>query len=81
VASRVVSLKSLSTVIERHGLKPGKDGNYHITLAMAKEAEVLDVAAGDPGLSPQEINDLKAAGQGLPQSTWRPWCFDEENGK
>ena len=75
--SKVVSAKSLLAVIQRWSLKPDAEGNYRITEDIYEEAKALDVAAGDPGLSPQEINDLNVAGQGLPQSTWRPW--EEEN--
>ena len=73
---RTVTLHALMAVIERHKLEP-VNGEYHFTDEMLAEAAAIDEAWGDR-MPPKQLEDLKAAMEGKPNSgDWEEVDLDE----
>ena len=66
MTDRAITLHALMAVIERHKLEP-VNGEYHFTDEMLAEAAAIDEAWGDR-MPPEELEDLKAALEGNPNS-------------
>jgi hypothetical protein len=77
MTDKAVTLHALMAVIERHKLEP-VNGEYHFTDEMLAEAAAIDEAWGDRPLSPEQLEDLKAAMEGKPNSgKWEEVDLDE----
>jgi hypothetical protein len=64
---RAVTLDALIAVIERRKLEAVND-EYQITDEMIAEAAAIDEARGNRSMSLEELEDLKAAIEGRPNS-------------